>query len=1458
MGLRTLTLFLSSPGDCVHERRATERVVQKLLRDPYLQDRFILRVEASDAQGRTVPMVATRPPQESVDLEVKRPQDCDVCVGIFRGRMGTPLPRKKFQKEDGSAFESGSEYEFHQAWKQAQRTQGAQPYILLYRGPANAKADSRQRKKVDAFFESSWVQALDGSQHGGFHTFKTTRDFAEQLEHHLRTYLHRQAPWLRQPFDQWLQDSARRLAKDAGPRFTPEVHVETPLAKAFHAVLRLPQALKELDDALGEVFALVRYTEELESSRQALRGVATALGQLEPWEAPPDFERIQAVLRALEKRCIEGLDTVSRKKGAKGRAARGSSPPGDTASSSVDRTYLLQAAAIQCSSVLDLVEQYAPLMESPVLLLHGSAGQGKTHALVDQVLRHVQQGGVAVGVLGQQLTGTGDLWQEIFARLGIAGDTTPDQFLATLSAEARRRQCMALIAFDALNETQPRSRWRVQLAGMLEQARKYSNIAVVFSVRSDYLKSTLPPQDEAGRTAWNECEVRGFAGVEAEALLRFFAHYGLEAPVSPPIIPELSNPLYLKLLCLSMRGHGRIRGLLPSWLDVRDGLIDHLEGAALEDAALGIDETAKSPIRRALNQLADTLLESGSLSIDRARAEEIANRYAHGRPLIAFFISNDILMKVPGPNPDDDFLQFAFERLSDTFLADRLLGRMADAEGRIGQKRLIHSFSQGGELHALVSDSPGSPPYNAPGLLKALALEIPRRTGQELVEIIPPAGVSKRRVAMAFFDSLLWRNQDREFGVSPLELRKLLEQWEACLPWTFSKRVDFYIRLSLIPGHPLQVAKFLHPGLSAQKSLGDRDALWSVHLANSWKDEGATLSILTQWTDAYGFKELEPDVAAPLALVLMWACASSHTGQREAATRGLCRVLNACPGIVENFLPALTPVDDAYVVESSLRAVLGVVEVQKNQAWVSRIGRLVYQQHFPQGGPRWCHLFIRHYARSIVERAAAVTKPGEIDLARVVPPHASHLELGSVPSIEQLRAMDESRGYRAIVRSCTSGDFFLYELGGNSGGARFFARPLPSSTEPERPYRRSEALLGGAAKAESFDIALMGRFIAHNCLKLGWTSQRFNSFDEEAMHSDVRIHAGGRIERIGKKYQWIGWRTLQAFLTDHYYVSADRRDGSKVYETPRDLRKDLPAPSLWLVPPKRAERPFKSTAPDGGEPSQPWPEPTKPSIQAWIQNPHVEPAFPTLLHRVPPEAGDSPATPWIRANIFQVWERPWVPGEWAEPDFVADIRWMGRAQVIQKSSLRRLLEDLKKPQVQERLRSIGRPEIPRADALPLDRWSALKGELAVGFIHANQPGIDWDEYFPVPYAHLFAEMDTHERIITLPTPWLIQQWQLQLDRESSGYRLPDGRLLFRNFALAGGPDAVFASLPALAERLEASGWVLAWMIHGERHALVENSELAGWVNTQGVAWFDGERAQVPWMHRERKVRSMGR
>ena len=112
-----LKVVVASPGDVQAERDTLEKVVAELNRG-IAADRD-LRLELARWETDTYPGFHVDGPQGLIDPILKI-EDCDILIGIFWGRFGTPT----------KDAQSGTEYEIrtaYQAWKKKQH-----PHIMVY------------------------------------------------------------------------------------------------------------------------------------------------------------------------------------------------------------------------------------------------------------------------------------------------------------------------------------------------------------------------------------------------------------------------------------------------------------------------------------------------------------------------------------------------------------------------------------------------------------------------------------------------------------------------------------------------------------------------------------------------------------------------------------------------------------------------------------------------------------------------------------------------------------------------------------------------------------------------------------------------------------------------------------------------------------------------------------------------------------------------------------------------------------------------------------------------------------------------------------------------------------------------------------------------------------------------------------------------------------------------------
>ena len=189
--MKTLTFFISSPGDVFEERAIASRVIDRL------QSEYIGRVVLEPVLWEHEPLVAT----STFQAQIVKPSETDVVISILWSRLGTKLP-EQFKREDGSRYDSGTEYEFEEAIEGFRRN--GKPDLLVYRktAPPSVRLDDEkdlmerlaQKKKLDLFIDKWFHDKAEGTLVAAFHPFESPSDFEILIENHLRRLIDRSFP----------------------------------------------------------------------------------------------------------------------------------------------------------------------------------------------------------------------------------------------------------------------------------------------------------------------------------------------------------------------------------------------------------------------------------------------------------------------------------------------------------------------------------------------------------------------------------------------------------------------------------------------------------------------------------------------------------------------------------------------------------------------------------------------------------------------------------------------------------------------------------------------------------------------------------------------------------------------------------------------------------------------------------------------------------------------------------------------------------------------------------------------------------------------------------------------------------------------------------------------------------------------------------------------------------------
>jgi hypothetical protein len=173
---RVVRIVVASPGDVQAERDAVEAVANELNRDIAADRKMVLRVIRWETDAS--PGFHPRGPQAMID-SVLRIDDCDLLIGIFWKRFGTPVMRAG----------SGTEHEIRQAYKNWKKH--GNPQILIYfnekRFEPVSKAEKDQWNRLQKFKERFPVEGL-------WWKYKGARQLTNLIRKHLTLWILDAAP----------------------------------------------------------------------------------------------------------------------------------------------------------------------------------------------------------------------------------------------------------------------------------------------------------------------------------------------------------------------------------------------------------------------------------------------------------------------------------------------------------------------------------------------------------------------------------------------------------------------------------------------------------------------------------------------------------------------------------------------------------------------------------------------------------------------------------------------------------------------------------------------------------------------------------------------------------------------------------------------------------------------------------------------------------------------------------------------------------------------------------------------------------------------------------------------------------------------------------------------------------------------------------------------------------------
>ena len=716
-------------------------------------------------------------------------------------------------------------------------------------------------------------------------------------------------------------------------------------------------------------------------------------------------------------------------------------------------------------------------------VLSGAAGVGKTHGLCDAAKRRLDDGLLTCVIFGHAFQGQPDPWTRLSESLGLPITLGMNGVLAALNAAGEATARPLVICIDAVNETRPRRYWRERLASFSMAIARLSHVRLIVSCRTSYLPICIPERYDPPVV-----EYLGFSGIEHHACREFFQYYGLEAPIEPILQPELSNPLYLRLLCTTLQSKGlsRIpkgwRGLIPT---IKAFLNEKEERFSVEHETSVMANVVKGSLKVLAREIAD----SRDTMVSASKAQEVisnANPRARSLPVLDWLIREDLLIE-DAPCTDqywdeESSIRLAFERLGDFLIASEILDR-------VGPDNIARSSQQGELLHSFWSE-PAVVARNR-GILAALSIIIPEiEPDLELPDLVDDEQIRRELIQIAV-QAFTDRNPASISEASASILQEALK-----IPSFAAKAMDTVLSVSWQPSKV--DALWLDEFLKLQP-LASRDAVWCHYLHDRFETRGSVHRLIVA-VHELSLEGLDPEIAKRWCSVLLWFTAAADRRVKDKATRAATEILAAQPKILAPVLTRFITCDDDEVKERALLSCYGALILSRNSAIVRPIIALLQENyiHTPQ---EFDNALIRDDIKSIADLGHFLDVLPENTVPHLsMCPIASKWPL-SLPTQKQL----ETWAQLIFTPNEFQSDFFKYSMN--------CLRPW------EHAIRKSDMAAWILQRA------------AHH---LGYQDSGCEKYDKYMLSK----YGGGRgkpawAERIGKKYQWIAMYQLASRLYDH-------------------------------------------------------------------------------------------------------------------------------------------------------------------------------------------------------------------------------------------------------------------------------------------------------------------------------------
>ena len=629
--------------------------------------------------------------------------------------------------------------------------------------------------------------------------------------------------------------------------------------------------------------------------------------------------------------------------------------------------------------------------------------------------------------------------------------------------------------------------------------KKCTHVKLAVTYRMEYEKSVvqdalLSEDEDVYRIVHT-----GFASNGLKASKQFFDYYRIPFTLYEYFESEMENPLFLTLYCKTYRNdeaslptlYDRLvesanKNIFPI-LEKRYKLIGFTEDDNIVQSL--VDEISTL----AFDRKEKNILESDLASIPFWTANDLPLR-----PFMSLLAKENLVHTNLIAGYERYF--FAYDQMNDYFFARSLFSHdMSDMSIR---KTLYEDILQ-------VNDNNIVNLSNSDVFVICCAIYA-QKFGKECIDLIDelPEGFEKGYIVKSYIRSFIWR--DKEYISSNVFLA-VAQKYKV-------SREDFWNVLvgnSIKHNHPLN-SDFLHTLLMSFR-LSERDYYWTKYINEIFYDESNRLMQLVKMYSSGQSIQMSKEQARQLLILCGWLLSSSNRMLRDYTSEAMIEILRNEFDLCIVILKAFEKVNDPYIIERLYGVVFGACckRRRKGNTVYIALAEYVYSTIFDQEFI-YPDILLRDYARLIIERFLWENPDynGCIVHEKIIPPYKSF-------PIEQIDEDYINKKYDGgLWQIKSSMSFEGHGMYGDFGRYVFQSALKYFDVDEDEMYKQAMS------------------FIIND---LGYT----NELDKGNNHWGYDRSETKKVERIGKKYQWIAMHNILARVSDQCDIDTDYSETPK-------------------------------------------------------------------------------------------------------------------------------------------------------------------------------------------------------------------------------------------------------------------------------------------------------------------------